>query len=412
MSSLPIEPPMRPREAANSHSWAQARCLAPVSVVRRGATSGALANLRFVVKDLVDIDGHVPSFGSTRWSETHDPCKSTAPLVTAMLRAGADLVGLVKLDQMAYSLIGDLAESDQPINFSDRDLYCGGSSSGSASAVSAGLADIAIGTDTAGSTRVPAVSCGLYGLRPTHGTIDVRGVTPVAPSFDVVGLLGSRVLAMQATLRQLAPDLDDMASLRCINLGVGANPVGVCDQIASAFVESVGNAFAVPTGRTNVSELMSADAGDLLVRMIGRETWSCHGDWVLRHGNFLAPETVRRFKQAQLVHGDSRARTAADESHRQEITDRANGLITRGKIVVVPVTVSSGLAITASPAQRQSSWTSLLRGNAMSSLSGLPEMVVPIGARKALRLLGARGQDHIVLQVAEALQRLSPAIVE
>ena len=135
------------------------------------------------------IEGHVSSYGHPRWRETHSPSDRTAPVVSRLLNAGASIAGLAKLDQIAWSIIGNASEGIPPLNPAYPDRFTGGSSSGPASAVACGLADVGIGTDTGGSIRVPAAACGLFGLRPTHGRISTDGVLPLAPAFDTVGIL-------------------------------------------------------------------------------------------------------------------------------------------------------------------------------------------------------------------------------
>ena len=107
--------------------------------------------------------------------------------VVRLLRAGAEVVGKTVTDELAYSLNGRNVHFGTPTNSEAPGRICGGSSCGSASAVAGGLCDVALGSDTGGSIRVPASYCGLFGLRPTHGRIPLDGVMPLAPSFDTVG---------------------------------------------------------------------------------------------------------------------------------------------------------------------------------------------------------------------------------
>ncbi|KAF4361225.1 hypothetical protein G4B88_000623 [Cannabis sativa] len=143
--------------------------------------------LTFAVKDIFDIDGFVTGFGNPDWARTHSPATSTAPAVLAILRAGAKCVGKTVMDEMAYSINGENKHYGTPRNPSAPDRVPGGSSSGSAVAVGAGLVDFSLGTDTGGSVRVPASYCGIFGFRPSHDIISTSGVIPMAQSFDTVG---------------------------------------------------------------------------------------------------------------------------------------------------------------------------------------------------------------------------------
>lgn len=162
-------------------------CRAPESCSMAATGTGTLDGLRLAVKDMFAIEGHVSSFGHPRWRETHSPWSYTAPVLDRLLSAGASNAGLAKLDQLAWSIVGNAGEGVPPLNSAYPERFTCGSSSGPASAVAAGQADVGVGTDTGGSIRVPAAACGLYGLRPTHGLISAEGVLPLAPSFDTVG---------------------------------------------------------------------------------------------------------------------------------------------------------------------------------------------------------------------------------
>ena len=148
---------------------------------------GPLNGLTFSVKDIFDVAGSRTGFGQPAWLESHPPAASTAPAVASLLGAGARLAGRTICDELTYSLTGENVHYGTPMNPRCPDRLPGGSSSGAGSAVAGGLCDVGLGSDCAGSTRIPASYCGIYGMRPTHGRIPVDGVCPFAPSFDTVG---------------------------------------------------------------------------------------------------------------------------------------------------------------------------------------------------------------------------------
>ncbi|MDP6620082.1 MAG: amidase family protein, partial [Nitrospinota bacterium] len=152
-----------------------------------GKAGGPLAGLRFAVKDLYDVEGHVTGRGNPDWLATHGPAESTAPAVARLVEAGATMIGKTITDELAFSLFGENFHYGTPVNTRAPDRVPGGSSSGSASAVAGGLVDFAVGSDTGGSVRVPASFCGILGIRPTHGRISLEGCMPLAPSLDTVG---------------------------------------------------------------------------------------------------------------------------------------------------------------------------------------------------------------------------------
>ena len=150
-------------------------------VALKGAGEGPLQSLTFGAKDVFHIAGTRTGFGSPAWLATHEPPVETATAVTRLLDAGADLAGKTHTDELAYSLTGENMHYGAPINLRAPDRIPGGSSNGSAAAVTAGLVDFAIGTDCGGSVRLPASYCGIFGMRPTVDRVPLDGSFPSAP---------------------------------------------------------------------------------------------------------------------------------------------------------------------------------------------------------------------------------------
>src|SRR5882762_7896622 len=150
--------------------------------------SGMLDGLCFAVKDVIDIAGWKTGCGNPTWRDSHPPAVAHAVCVEQVLRAGARCLGKTIPDELAFSLLGENHFYGTPLNPQASDRVPGGSSSGSASAVACGLVDFALGTDTGGSTRVPASNCGIWGFRPSHGFVSVAGVMPFSPTLDTVGV--------------------------------------------------------------------------------------------------------------------------------------------------------------------------------------------------------------------------------
>jgi amidase len=146
----------------------------PIAI--EGASQGPLCGLTFAVKDVFHIKGVRTGFGHPDWLRTHEPATETASVVQILLDAGADLVAKAHCDELCYSLTGENVHYGTPENVNARGRIPGGSSSGSAAAVAAGLVDFALGSDCGGSIRIPASYCGLLGLRPTWGRISLEGV--------------------------------------------------------------------------------------------------------------------------------------------------------------------------------------------------------------------------------------------
>jgi amidase len=152
-----------------------------------GRPTGALSGLTFAAKDLFDVQGVVTGCGNPDWAATHPIAERSAAVVEKLLHAGASLVGKTITDEISLGLLGINRFYGTPINPKAPDRVPGGSSSGSASAVAGGACDIGLGTDSGGSVRAPASFCGLFGIRPSLGRIDSRGMMVQSPTFDTVG---------------------------------------------------------------------------------------------------------------------------------------------------------------------------------------------------------------------------------
>ena len=160
---------------------------------------------RLAVKDCMDIEGLPTTVGCQAIAEQASPAARDAAVVAAARRAGARIVGKTNLCELCWSASGVNPWSGTPVNPADPRRVPGGSSSGSAVAVAAGEADVALGTDTGGSVRIPAACCGIAGLKTTWGRVPVDGVYPLAPSLDTVGPLGLDVAAVELGMRLIEP---------------------------------------------------------------------------------------------------------------------------------------------------------------------------------------------------------------
>ncbi len=175
-----------------------------------GAAALPLAGLVIAVKDNIDVAG-LPTTAALP-SSTYLP-PSSAPAVERLERAGAVVIGKTNLDQLATGLVGSRSPYGAVRAAHDPTLVSGGSSAGSAVAVALGLVDAALGTDTAGSGRVPAAFNGIVGIKPTLGLVPARGVVPAAPSYDTVTVFAATVpLAERVAAVMAGVDGDDPTS--------------------------------------------------------------------------------------------------------------------------------------------------------------------------------------------------------
>src|SRR6266704_2987731 len=160
---------------------------------------------RLAVKDCIDVEGLPTTAGCQVIAEQASPAARDAAVVAAARRAGARIVGKTNLTELCWSASGVNPWLGTPENPVDPRRVPGGSSSGSAVAVAAGEADVALGTDTGGSVRIPAACCGIAGLKTTWGRVPLGGVYPLAPSMDTVGPLGADVAGGELGVRLIEP---------------------------------------------------------------------------------------------------------------------------------------------------------------------------------------------------------------
>jgi amidase len=170
-----------------------------------GGTDGNDAGPRLAVKDCIDMAGLQTTAGCPVVAEMAERAHADAAVVASAREGGAQIVGKTSLTELCWSASGVNHWLGTPVNPRDARRLPGGSSSGSAVAVAIGETDVAFGTDTGGSVRVPAACCGVVGLKTTHGRVSVKGVYPLAPSLDTVGPLGADVAAVELGMRLVEP---------------------------------------------------------------------------------------------------------------------------------------------------------------------------------------------------------------
>ena len=157
----------------------------------RGGVSGALAGVPVLVMDLVDTAGVRTTYGSSIYR--HHVPEHTARADTALEAQGAIVVGKANLDEFAWGVCGQNTFYGDTVNPTAPDRVAGGSSSGNAAALAAGMVPLALGTDTGGSVRIPAACCGVVGFKPTYGLVSLDGCFPLAPTMDHAGPMARSV---------------------------------------------------------------------------------------------------------------------------------------------------------------------------------------------------------------------------
>ncbi|MGR6090357.1 amidase [Brevibacterium sp. CSND-B09] len=182
----------------------RANALTAESIGRRdsGQPPRRLEGIPFAIKDVIDLVGYPTTMGSNVRSDA--PAATSAPVVDRLEAAGAIPVAKTNCQEYSYGILGDESAFGRVVNPVDAALCTAGSSSGSAALVAAGVVQLALGTDTAGSVRVPAACQGVLGFKPTFGVVPVDGVFPLSQSFDTVGLFASDLGVMTTAFDVIA----------------------------------------------------------------------------------------------------------------------------------------------------------------------------------------------------------------
>ena len=269
-----------------------------------GARNGPLAGLTFAAKDLFDVAGHPTGGGNHDWARSNPVPTKHAWAVQTLLDAGAKLIGKTITDEVSLGILGENAFDGTPLNTKAPDRVPGGSSSGSAAAVAAGLCDTALGTDTGGSVRVPASFCGLYGIRPTHGRLDVTGMLPQAPSSDTTGWFArdADTFARVSSVL-LGEEIADTLPTRLI---VAVDAFGFADAAVAAALQSMVAKLATLIGSTR-EEMMAPQGLSVWSRaqrtLQPHEAWQTFKPWVERDNPRMAFNVARGLVAGSTIPG-------------------------------------------------------------------------------------------------------------
>lgn len=275
--------------------------------------------IRLAVKDCVDVAGVVTTAGSPTVAAVADPAAADATCLAGFRAVGARIVGKTNLHELCFGSSGVNPHYGTPVNPIDARRVPGGSSSGSAVSVATGAAEVALGTDTAGSLRNPAAACGVVAIKPTFGTVSVTGVRPLAPSLDTVGVLAATVtdLAVAATLlddRLTSGDVTPVETVGRVRLP-GTEPT-IDAAVDSALIEAGVRVVEVDLPGWHEAHRAATTVlfGEALV--VNDEVWR-------HHHRQLGADLVERFTFAQTISpaelGDARAHRDAWRAELAEV---------------------------------------------------------------------------------------------
>ena len=371
----------------------------------RGRDDGPLAGLTFAGKDLYDIAGHRTGFGSPDWLGSHAPASRTATAVQRLLDAGAHMVGKAHTDEMAWSLFGENAHYGTPVNPKAPGRVPGGSSSGSASAVSGGLVDFALGSDTGGSVRFPASLCGIYGMRPSHGRIPLDGACALAPTFDTPGWFARDAALMVRVGRVLLAD--DRPAPSAGRLLIAADAFAHAgDAVTAALADAVASVESLLGAGERVT--VATEGFDVWAETFrnlqASEAWAEHGAWVEAVHPSFGPGVKERFEYARNVDPGRVVEAAAT---RENVAKRMVALLAGNAVLALPT--APGIApLRNSPLDSMNVFRAKCIGLlALAGFARAPQISLPLGTLDGcpvgLSLIAAPGNDVLLLDVAARL---------
>ncbi|HMO46083.1 MAG TPA: amidase [Rubrivivax sp.] len=382
-----------------------------VSVGLRPGTPGGhgLEDMTIAIKDCVDVAGDCAGVGTAVLAGRR--AAATASAVQRLLDAGATLVGRTQMVELAFGGWGLNAVLGTPRNPWDGRVarLPGGSSSGSAVAVAAGLARAALGSDTAGSIRMPAALCGITGLKPSAGRVPVDGVYPLAPSFDSLGPMARSASDCARLFEVMAAAplarAESIAGWRVARLAAASYPV-VVDPAVEQALDAAAQGFARLGAQVAESAApfsiasLTRDAGTL----ISAEAWQAHhalfeGDAA---GGF-GTELRRRMAQARDLDPAAVAAARAARAGAAQRFERWMGECDALLLPTVPRTAPALAEVDEStpPLGQFTRWVNFVGGCAISLPAGFDAQGLPL----AIQLVARAGAEARLLALACAWQR-------
>ncbi len=370
------------------------------------AGTGPLSGLYFGVKDLFDIAGYPTGGGNPMLLALSGIKTQTAPTVQKLLDAGAALAGKTVTDELAFSMNGNNAHFGAPINGNAPERITGGSSSGSASAVSSRLCDFALGTDTGGSVRAPASHCGLYGIRPTHGRVSLESALALCHSLDTCGWFARDALTFARVADVLmAPDTTPLPARP--RLLMPSDVWGLVDSAVRPAWDGALQQITQLLGRAQDCQVVldSFDAMYWSFRYIqGREAWMTDGAFISRYAPVLGPGVKERFDWSRQV---TDAQVQQAEQFRTRFRQHLADVLGSDGVLVMPTMPDIAPLRTADEASLEVYRNQAVQMLCLAGLSGFPQISLPLasrgGAPLGISLLGPAGTDRSLITIAQQL---------
>jgi aspartyl-tRNA(Asn)/glutamyl-tRNA(Gln) amidotransferase subunit A len=393
---------------------AQARAAADAADAR-SKPIGPLDGAILTIKDLFDVAGEPTRAGSLVLADA-PPATADAPVVARLRAAGAVIIGKTNMTEFALSGVGANPHYGTPGNPRDRACIPGGSTSGGGVAVADGMCEIAIGTDTGGSTRIPAALCGVAGFKPSQARVPTAGAFALAHSLDSVGPIAASVAACadaDAVLAGIAPAPLPVADLRGIKLGLAQGlPLSDLDAtVSKSFAAVLASLTRAGVGLSDQSllELDTMAAINTPISLVVAEAHALHRERLARAGDRYDPMVRTRMLAGANVKPE---RLAAMQAERRAaiaaMQDRLAGLdalILPTTPIIAPLL---GDVVTVDGFTRNNSL--LLRNTAIANFFDLCAISLPLpvtdGHNSGLMLIARNGADRHLLAIAATIEPL------
>ena len=360
--------------------------------------TGLLSKLNFVVKDMCKIKNHRTSCGNPDFYEKCQPADDFAPFLKKILEAGATLKGITICDEFFYSLIGENGHYGTPTNLSAPGCVPGGSSSGSAAALTTNLYDFSIGSDTGGSVRVPASFCGLFGIRPTHNRINTEGVYPMAPSFDTLGWF-SKDIDVFKKIGSVLLNSNEKTEFSFKEFVIAEDILELASpEIIKLFNNYINDKFP-EIKKIRLSKHNKEEIADNFRILQGGEIKENIIPWILENKPKISPEINSRIEMAIKITTDDINKA---QKYRENLRVEIDKSLPKGIIAVFPTTPFSSLKCGQSDEQLASYRKKLMEFTSIAGMTSRPQISMPKFKNNTgpigISLLGWQYSDEVLLE--------------
>lgn len=385
--------------------------------LRAQQARGPLHGIPIALKDLIDVADVKTTAGSALFAD--NVAREDAEVTARLRAAGVVLLGKLNLHEFAYGGSGVISHYAPVKNPANRRHITGGSSSGSAAAVAAGFCYAAIGTDTAGSIRLPASCCGVVGFKPTFGAVSTRGVVELSHSYDHVGPMARTVadaLVIYATIADnvaagaVDPFPQEPRGMEQVRVGVLRS--FFFDELNPEVAKVIERAIAWLRSKREVKDVVFPVDADRSVQM--RESWLYHENWVKASPEKYDPQTLKRIQRgAEVSEQEYHIRLAELRKMRAEVGE----MFERAAVDVVvtptsPIPAPSFADVMSDPHTLRARELVMLRNTRPFNVWGTPAISVPCGKTKdglpiGIQFAAAPGDDAMLLRFAAGFERLN-----